>query len=218
MESPNAPSTDGHSRACRRGYDVSGDVRSRRGRGVNRGYEDRPSPLMDGNKPIMGPRRRDRGANPRHLRSLRRVPPHPAASPRVPAPAHPGVGLVDAAHLGPRPAQGEDPCRARASNVPQSDVTEPASIVRVPVPDLCALWAETATAPMNIALIGVMDGIPLTGPDGAVALARIRSFVEARLPRAPMLLRTFRPTCLGQGTPAWIDAPGFDIRSRGTGH
>jgi hypothetical protein len=114
MESPNAPSADGHSRACRRGYDVSGDVRSRRGRGVNRGYEDRPSPLMDGNKPIMGPRRRDRGANPRHLRSLRRVPPHPAASPRVPAPAHPGVGLVDAAHLGPRPAQGEDPCRARS--------------------------------------------------------------------------------------------------------
>ena len=82
----------------------------------------------------------------------------------------------------------------KASTVPQTDATEPASIVRVPVPDLCALWAETATAPMNIALIGVMEGIPLTGPDGAVALARIRSFVEARLPRAPMLLRTFRPT------------------------
>jgi diacylglycerol O-acyltransferase len=98
-----------------------------------------------------------------------------------------------------------------ASTAPQTDATEPASIVRVPVPDLCALWAETATAPMNIALIGVMEGIPLTGPDGAVALARIRSFVEARLPRAPMLLRTFRPTRLGQGTPAWIDAPSFDI-------
>jgi hypothetical protein len=59
---------------------------------------------------------------------------------------------------------------------------------------LCALWAETPTAPMNIALIGVIEGIPLLGPDGAVALARVRSFVEARLPRAPMLLRTFRPT------------------------
>jgi len=47
---------------------------------------------------------------------------------------------------------------------------------------------------MNIALIGVIEGIPLIGPDGAVALAPIRSFVEARLPRAPMLLRTFRPT------------------------
>jgi diacylglycerol O-acyltransferase / wax synthase len=98
-----------------------------------------------------------------------------------------------------------------ASTAPQTDATEPASIVRVPVPDLCALWAETATAPMNIALIVVMEGIPLIGPDGAVALARIRSFVEARLPRAPMLLRTFRPTRLGQGRPAWIDAPRFDI-------
>jgi diacylglycerol O-acyltransferase len=64
---------------------------------------------------------------------------------------------------------------------------------------------------MNIALIGVIEGIPLTGPDSAVALARIRSFVEARLPRAPMLLRTLRPTRHGQGTPAWIDAPSFDI-------
>jgi diacylglycerol O-acyltransferase len=89
--------------------------------------------------------------------------------------------------------------------------TRPASIVRVPVPDLCALWAEAATAPMNIALIGVVERAPLVGPDGAVALARIRSFVEARLLRAPMLLRTFRPTHLGQGTPAWIDATRFDI-------
>jgi diacylglycerol O-acyltransferase / wax synthase len=84
-------------------------------------------------------------------------------------------------------------------------------LLRVPVPDLCALWAESATAPMNIALIGVLDGTPLVRPDGAIDLARIRSFVEARLPRAPMLLRALRPTRLGQGTPVWIDAPDFDI-------
>jgi WS/DGAT/MGAT family acyltransferase len=84
-------------------------------------------------------------------------------------------------------------------------------IERVPVPDLCTLWAETATAPMNIALIGVVDGSPLMGPDGALALDRIRSFVEARLPRAPKLLRTLRSTRLGQGSPAWIDAPRFDV-------
>jgi diacylglycerol O-acyltransferase / wax synthase len=84
-------------------------------------------------------------------------------------------------------------------------------IERVPVPDLCALWAETATAPMNIALIGAVEGSPLIGLDGSIALDRIRSFVEARLPRAPMLLRTLRPTLLGQGTPAWIDAPHFDV-------
>jgi hypothetical protein len=33
-------------------------------------------------------------------------------SPRVLAPAHSGVGLVDAPDLGSRPAQGEGPCRA----------------------------------------------------------------------------------------------------------
>jgi diacylglycerol O-acyltransferase / wax synthase len=82
---------------------------------------------------------------------------------------------------------------------------------RVPVPDLCALWAETAPAPMNIALIGVVEASPLMGPDGAIALDRIRSFVEARLSRAPMLLRTLRPTRLGQGTAAWIDASHFDV-------
>ena len=85
------------------------------------------------------------------------------------------------------------------------------TVERVPVPDLCALWAETPTAPMNIALIGIVEAEPLLAPDGAVALNRIRSSVEARLPRAPMLLHALRPTHLGQGTPAWIDAPGFDI-------
>jgi hypothetical protein len=55
---------------------------------------------------------------------------------------------------------------------------------------------------MNIVLISAVEGTPLMGPDGAVALARVRSFVEARLPRTPMLLRTLRPTRLGQGMPA----------------
>jgi diacylglycerol O-acyltransferase / wax synthase len=85
------------------------------------------------------------------------------------------------------------------------------SIERVPVPDLSALWAETQTAPMNIALIGAVEAAPMMAPDGTVAVDRIRSFVEARLPRAPMLLRTLRHTRLGQGTPAWIDAYDFDI-------
>ena len=93
----------------------------------------------------------------------------------------------------------------------QSEATETASIVRVPVPDLCALWAESATAPMNIALIGVVEGAPLMRPDGAVDLARIRQFIQGRLPRTPLLLRVLRPTRLGQGTPAWIDAAHFNI-------
>ncbi|HEX6758460.1 MAG TPA: wax ester/triacylglycerol synthase domain-containing protein [Propionibacteriaceae bacterium] len=97
------------------------------------------------------------------------------------------------------------------STVSEPGPTADESIERVPVPDLCALWAETSTAPMNIALIGAVEAAPLVAPDGTVALDRIRSFVGARLPRAPMLLRTLRLTRLGQGTPAWIDAPHFDI-------
>jgi diacylglycerol O-acyltransferase / wax synthase len=98
-----------------------------------------------------------------------------------------------------------------ATTVPEAAARQAMSIMRVPVPDLCALWAETSTTPMNIVLIGMVDRAPLTGPDGTVDLPRIRSFIQARLPSAPMLLRTFRPTRLGQGTPAWIDASGLNI-------
>jgi len=114
-------------------------------------------------------------------------------------------------------ALDQDLRRVKARLEPQTSAAVAAApmndtfIGRVPVPDLCALWADTARAPMNIALIGVVEGSPLMGPDGAIALDRVRSFVEARLPRAPMLRRILRPTRLGQGTPAWIDAPRFDV-------
>jgi hypothetical protein len=36
------------------------------------------------------------------------------------------------------------------------------TINRVPVPDLCTLWAETPTAPMHMALIGALDERELT--------------------------------------------------------
>jgi hypothetical protein len=85
------------------------------------------------------------------------------------------------------------------------------AITRVPVPDLCCLWAETPAAPMNIALIGIFDGGALTGPGGLVRIAVIRSFIAARLDRAPMLRRVLLPTRPGQGRMAWIDAPHFGI-------
>jgi diacylglycerol O-acyltransferase len=85
------------------------------------------------------------------------------------------------------------------------------AITRIPVPDLCCLWAETPTAPMNIALIATFDGGPLTGPDRKVRLAAIRSFIAAHLDRAPMLRRALLPTRPGQGRMAWVDAQDFDI-------
>jgi hypothetical protein len=50
---------------------------------------------------------------------------------------------------------------------------------------------------MNIALIGIFDGDALTGPGGLVRIAAIRSFIAARLDRAPMLRRVLLPTRLG---------------------
>jgi hypothetical protein len=63
------------------------------------------------------------------------------------------------------------------------------AVIRVPVPDLCCLWAETEAALMNIALIAIFDGGALTGPGGEVRLAAIRSFIAAHLDRAPALRR-----------------------------
>jgi Wax ester synthase-like Acyl-CoA acyltransferase domain len=87
-------------------------------------------------------------------------------------------------------------------------------IRRVPVPDLCALWAETRAAPMNIALLGVLDehwGAGGEPADPAEVVSRIRSAVEANLPRTPMLRRVLRRTKAGEGTPVWVDAPALDI-------
>ena len=85
------------------------------------------------------------------------------------------------------------------------------TIARVPVPDLCALWAETRTAPMNIALIGTFDSASLTDGYGQVRLAAIRAAIASHLDRAPMLRRVLRQTRLGQGRPVWIDAQRFRI-------
>lgn len=106
-------------------------------------------------------------------------------------------------------AAGSEGLTARAPSQPEA--LQATAIARVPVPDLCCLWAEGSATPMNIALIGVFEGEPLTDAMGEVRLDRIRAHVAARLHRVPMLRRVLRPTALGQGRPAWIDAAGFDI-------
>jgi diacylglycerol O-acyltransferase / wax synthase len=88
------------------------------------------------------------------------------------------------------------------------------SITRVPVPDLCTLWAETPTAPMNIALIGILERSELSGAgngDPSAVLGGVRAAVEANLYRTPMLRRLLHRTHVGEGAPIWIDAPAFDI-------
>lgn len=93
----------------------------------------------------------------------------------------------------------------------QTDGQRPASISRVPVPDLCCLWAETQSTPMHIALVGTLDSAGLLDNRGEVDLGLIRSFIAAHLARAPMLRRVLKPTRPGQGRPLWIDDRDFDI-------
>jgi len=69
-------------------------------------------------------------------------------------------------------------------------------IDRVPVPDLCCLWAEEETTPMIIALVATVEGGPLTDASGRVRVERVRRHVVARLHRAPMLRRVLLPTRL----------------------
>jgi hypothetical protein len=69
-------------------------------------------------------------------------------------------------------------------------------IARVPVPDLCCLWAETPTAPMNMALIGVLDTAELTGDadaSGAEVLRRVREVVRQTCTARPCCARCFTP-------------------------
>lgn len=84
-------------------------------------------------------------------------------------------------------------------------------IDRVPVPDLCCLWAEEPATPMVIALVAVLDGGRFEGLSGAQLAHRVRGHVAARLHRAPMLRRVLLPTRLGQGSMAWVDAPHFEV-------
>lgn len=87
----------------------------------------------------------------------------------------------------------------------------PAEMSRVPVPDLCCLWAETESTPMHIALVGTLDSAGLLDDRGEVDLRLIRSSIAAHLAQAPMLRRVLKRTRPGQGRPLWIDASDFDI-------
>src|SRR3954453_10381786 len=102
---------------------------------------------------------------------------------------------------------------ARASGVApwRGAVTAEPIVRRVPVPDLCALWAETRQAPMNIALVGLLQDAAPGKIDSHTVVARVRAAVEANLHRVPMLRRVLHETRLGEGTPVWVDDPAFDL-------
>lgn len=63
----------------------------------------------------------------------------------------------------------------------------PVAVSRVPVADLCCLWAEPDTTPMHIALVGMFEAAVLVDDDDEVALAQIRSHITAHMDMTPAL-------------------------------
>ncbi|HEU4382123.1 MAG TPA: wax ester/triacylglycerol synthase family O-acyltransferase [Anaeromyxobacteraceae bacterium] len=69
---------------------------------------------------------------------------------------------------------------------------------------------ENAAVPMHIGGAGILEAGPLRQPDGALDIARIRSFIESRLPRIPRYRQVVAFTPLGRHI--WVDDPHFDIQ------
>jgi diacylglycerol O-acyltransferase len=68
---------------------------------------------------------------------------------------------------------------------------------------------ETAAAQMHIAGTAVFEGGALRRPDGAIDMARVRAFIESRLPRIPRYRQVVSFTPLGRHI--WVDDPRFEI-------
>ena len=69
------------------------------------------------------------------------------------------------------------------------------AVTRVPVPDLCSLWAEGDTTPMNLSAGRGLRWAGLAHETGAVRIELTRTAVAQRLHRAP----TARVTAAGTG-------------------
>lgn len=84
---------------------------------------------------------------------------------------------------------------------------------RLSVADLSNLAVEAPDTPMHQGALGVVDGRPLMGADGHVAIDRVRSHLQARLKRVPQLRRILYETGPLQGRPLWVDDPAFRIEN-----
>ena len=69
---------------------------------------------------------------------------------------------------------------------------------------------EAAAVPMHIGGAGILEGAALRRPDGALDIARIRAFIESRLPRIPRYRQVVSFTPFGRHI--WLDDPQFDVQ------
>lgn len=68
---------------------------------------------------------------------------------------------------------------------------------------------EAAAVPMHIGGAAIFEGGALRLPDGALDIARIRAFIESRLPRIPRYRQVVGLTPLGRHV--WLDDPHFAV-------
>jgi WS/DGAT/MGAT family acyltransferase len=68
---------------------------------------------------------------------------------------------------------------------------------------------EAAAVPMHIGGAAIFEGGALRRPGGALDIARIRAFIESRLPRIPRYRQVVGFTPLGRHI--WLDDPHFDV-------
>lgn len=85
------------------------------------------------------------------------------------------------------------------------------SPVRLSALDVGFLQLETASTPMHLGGIFVLEGAALRDDEGNLRLDDIRNHVESRLARAPAYLRRLHDVPLGVHRPLWVDAADFDI-------
>lgn len=88
----------------------------------------------------------------------------------------------------------------------------PARFKRLSRQDFANLLIEAPDTPMHMAVLMVLDGGPLLGPEGELALDRVRGELRPRLAALPELREVVRPG--GPfGRPVWVDDARFRISS-----
>jgi diacylglycerol O-acyltransferase / wax synthase len=85
----------------------------------------------------------------------------------------------------------------------------PAAFDRLSPLDRYFLIYERPSVPMHVGGAQIFEAGPLRRPDGGLDIARIRAFIESRLPRIPRYRQVVARTPFG--TPIWLDDPHFNL-------
>ncbi len=80
----------------------------------------------------------------------------------------------------------------------------PGELDRATPQDLASLYAETATTPMCIGVVAILEG-------EGVGLSSVKAAVERRLHLVPRLRQRLLRPSPGLGPPVWVDDPAFDV-------